>query len=359
VTKNLIIYGSCVSRDIFNLEESRDFNLLEYYARSSMASLCSVGYENSEALEKIPSAFRRRMVAYDFSKEILSENNQFDNADVILLDLIDERFDLIVLPSGQTITHSNELSESGLLGDSSIEGFRTIPQGSMERRRLWFEGMQKFLALLKERSKLDRVIVNKVFWSSAFEKPSDTTFPVASSLIEKANAELTWMYEVLSRELADHQFLEFSPSLLTADEFHRWGASPFHYCEGYYKEALAQIKNKSATSDEALSEIGSRAEARPYPPFVSKGAKLTVAAIKADGDIFAHCSLVTEGRLHDSGSFAFYLVVDGIRRDVRWYDDSQNARFQAPDIYKTLEVMAFYKDIFEEQLSAKCTVESM
>ncbi|WP_347709876.1 DUF6270 domain-containing protein, partial [Pseudomonas sp. 43(2021)] len=46
MTKNLIIYGSCVSRDIFNLEENSDFSLLEYYARSSMASLCSAAYAN-------------------------------------------------------------------------------------------------------------------------------------------------------------------------------------------------------------------------------------------------------------------------------------------------------------------------
>lgn len=322
-----------------------------------MASLCSDAYENSEALEKIPSAFRRRMVAYDFSKEILSEKNQFDNADVILIDLIDERFDLIALPSGQTVTHSNELAESGILEDPSIGGFKVITQGSMERRRLWFQGMQKFFALLKQRKKLDRVLINKVFWASAFEKPSTCPFPIASTSIEKANTELTWMYEVLSHELAGHQFLDFASSHLTADEFHRWGASPFHYCEGYYQEALSQIKQKTASSDEVIYAFP--VEACSYSPFISKGAKLTVAAIEADGEIFAHCSLVADGRIHDSGSFAFYLIVDGVRRDVRWYDASQNARFLAPETYKTLEVMAFYKDVIEEQLSTKCTVESM
>ncbi len=95
VIRNLLIYGSCVSRDIFNLEESRDFKLTDYYARSSMASLCSEAYENEEALSRIPSAFRRRMVACDFSKEILSAKDKFAAADVILIDLIDERFDLI------------------------------------------------------------------------------------------------------------------------------------------------------------------------------------------------------------------------------------------------------------------------
>lgn len=357
MTKNLIIYGSCVSRDIFNLEENSDFSLLEYYARSSMASLCSAAYANEDALQRIPSAFRRRMVAYDFSKAMFSENNQFSDSDIILIDLIDERFDLVALPSGQIITLSNELTESGLLEDPSITGFRVIPQGSMERRRLWFQGMQKLFAFLKDRNKLDRVIINKVFWSSRFEKDSNTIFPVAPAFIEKANAELNWMYEVLSHELAEHQFMSFSPSLLTADEQHRWGISPFHYCEGYYVEALTQIRKKTENPNAAI--IDSPSKPRPYPPFISLSAKLTVAAFRADEEIFAHCSLVIDGKFQDSGSVAFYLVVDGTRRDVRWYDTSRDARFPVPSSYETLEVIAFYKDALEEQLSAKCNVEQI
>lgn len=357
MTKNLIIYGSCVSRDIFNLEENSDFNLLEYYARSSMASLCSEAYANEDALQRIPSAFRRRMVAYDFSKAMFSEANQFNDSDIILIDLIDERFDLVALPSGQLITLSNELTESGLLEDPSIKGYSIIPQGSPERRKLWLQGMQKLFAFLKDRNKLDCVIVNKVFWSSRFEKESETHFPVAPALVEKANAELNWMYDALAHELAEHQFISFPPSLLTADEQHKWGVSPFHYCEGYYVEALSQIRNKFAHLHEAVTE--SPFVPRPFPPLISSGAKLTVAAFKADEEVFAHCSLVIDGRLQENGNFAFYFVIDGARRDVRWYDASPDARFRIPETYDTLEVMAFYKDAAEDQISAKCNVEQI
>lgn len=357
MTKNLIIYGSCVSRDIFNLEETSDFSLLEYYARSSMASLCSAAYINEEALARIPSAFRRRMVAYDFSKAMFSENNQFNNSDIILIDLIDERFDLVALPSGQIITLSNELTESGLLEDPSIAGFRIIPQGSMERRKLWLQGMQRLFAFLRDRNKINSVIINKVFWSSRFDKDSETSFPVAPALIEKANAELSWMYDVLSHELAEHQFIGFSPSLLTADEKHRWGISPFHYSEGYYTEALLQIRKKAESLNETVTEAPSTS--RSYPPLVSSGARLTVAAFKADQEIFAHCSLATGGNIQNSGNVAFYLVVDGARRDVRWYSTSRDVRFPVPTSYETLEVIAFYKDTLEEQLSAKCNVEEI
>ncbi|WP_200627017.1 DUF6270 domain-containing protein [Pseudomonas sp. LAM2023] len=355
--KNLIIYGSCVSRDIFNLEAIDDFKLLEYYARCSMASLCSAAYANEDALQRIPSAFRRRMVAYDFSKAILSESNHFDDSDIILIDLIDERFDLIALPSGQIITLSNELIESGLLEDGSVTGYRIIPQGSLERRSLWLQGMQKLFTFLRDRNKLDRVVINKVFWSSTFEKENDTHLPVAPALIEKANAELSWMYEVLAHELAEHQFMNFSPALLTAAEQHKWGVSPFHYCEGYYAEALMQVRNKFEYLHEATIEAPLMP--RPYPPPISLGAKLTVAAIKTDEEIFVHCSLVIDGKFQDNGNFAFYLVVDGARRDVRWYNSSADARFPTPKAYNTLEIMAFYKDILGEHISARCSVKQI
>ncbi|HHJ1299046.1 MULTISPECIES: DUF6270 domain-containing protein [Pseudomonas] len=351
--KNLLIYGSCVSRDIFNLEESRDFKLTDYYARSSMASLSSEAYENDHALSHIPSAFRRRMVACDFSKEILSAKDKFSTADVILIDLIDERFDLISLPSGQLLTNSNELAESALLKDDSVLGYTTIKQGTPERRELWLQGMRKFFEFLKEIDKLDQVIINKVFWSSKFENEADIPFPVAQPFIEKANQELSWMYEALRSVLREDQFLDFSPSLLTADEQHRWGPSPFHYCKNYYREALAQIIIKAMIS----SETTEHTPVAPHSPLVSSGVKLNVAAYRTNEEIFAHCTLAKNGSIHDSGCFAFYLVVNGARHEVRWYDTSPNARFEVPDQSSSLEIVAFYKDILEDQMSARCTVK--
>lgn len=351
--KNLLIYGSCVSRDIFNLEESRDFKLTDYYARSSMASLCSEAYKNDDALSRIPSAFRRRMVACDFSKEIISAKDKFLSADVILIDLIDERFDLISLPSGHLLTNSNELAESALLKSDCVMEYATIKQGTTERRELWLQGMHKFFEFLKKINKLDQVIINKVFWSSKFESKTDTPFPVAHSVIDKANQELSWMYEALRGALREEQFLNFSPSVLVADEHHRWGPSPFHYCKNYYREALAQIITKTSAPEEG-------AEHQPtglHSPLVSSGVSLNVAAYRTNEGIFAHCSLVKEGVIHDSGCFAFYLVVDGSRHNVRWYDSSPSARFEVPDNTSNLEIVAFYKDILEDQMSTRCTVQ--
>nr|WP_277604173.1 DUF6270 domain-containing protein [Pseudomonas capeferrum] len=348
-----MIYGSCVSRDIFNLEESRNFKLTDYFARSSMASLCSEPYKNTAALNRIPSAFQRRMVAYDFSKELITSDHKIANAHIVLIDLIDERFDLIALPTGHIITHSSELTESGLLEEKSTQGFRLIPHGSDEHRSLWLRGMHLLFEALKKHNKLDRVIVNKVFWASKFEQESDTSFPVASAAVDKANRDLEWMYEQLSNELNESQFLHFEPEFLTADAFHRWGASPFHYCERYYQEALAQINAKQIAEDKTdmpNTDVGT------HSPPVSSGVTLSVAAYRTEREIFTHCSLILGGKICDSGNFAFYLLIDGNRHDIRWYDASDSARFPVPNQPGELTIAAFYKDHQDKTISLKCDV---
>ncbi|UVL79871.1 DUF6270 domain-containing protein [Pseudomonas putida] len=328
------------------------FNLSTYFARSSMAALCSEPYQNDKALENIPSAFRRRMVSNDFSKGLLSAETSIKEADVILVDLIDERFDVLALATGQIITHSNELVESGLLTELEGSSFRRIPQGTPERRSLWLEGMKCFIALLKKHNKLDQLVVNSVFWAERFESDSSALFPVAQASIEKANAELSWMYDELSKEVKSNQFLRFAPEFLSADENHRWGVSPFHYCERYYKEALAQLldeKKRCSTKDREVHKA----------PLVTPGLTLSVAAYRTGKDVFANCSLAEDHRVYEDGDFAFYLLVDGVRTEVRWYERSRNVRFSVPSESGSLEVVAFYRDEAGDKLVVKGQVKRL
>ncbi|GLO14118.1 hypothetical protein PPUJ20028_27000 [Pseudomonas putida] len=291
------------------------------------------------------------MVANDFSKDLLAAVDKLASADLILIDLIDERFDLVALPTGEMITHSNELAESGLLAEEGVAGYKVIPQGSFERRELWLQGMHRFLGLLKSLNKLDAVLVNKVYWASSFEFDTQSVFPVGRGEIDKANEDLEWMYGAMERVLDSSQFLNFDKALLTADEFHRWGVSPFHYCEMYYREALAQIVKKSEKNRAVLSPGVERAPIKPPP--VCSGVELNVAAHIVDDEIYAHCSLSMNDQACEGGDFAFYLLVDGVRHAARWYEKSPNARFAIPDHPGKLEVAAFYKDEFDEKLCSK------
>ncbi|EHT8411842.1 hypothetical protein KXO07_001307, partial [Campylobacter coli] len=54
--KKICIFGSCVSRDIFEYDEQKNFELIGYYARSSFASLSSNAMIEQDVLDNIQSS---------------------------------------------------------------------------------------------------------------------------------------------------------------------------------------------------------------------------------------------------------------------------------------------------------------
>jgi hypothetical protein len=210
----VLIFGSCVSRDIFNFDSAGNFNLVDYYARQSFGSLVGQPYSNDAVLQRISSDFRRRMVARDFAKSILQADSAIARADVILLDLIDERFDLLLLPTGHVLTYSSELAESKFLEEPGGSGYLRLKPGSKERRAYWLEGVERFFSWLLANGKRPAVLVNKVYWSTRIEPGGTAGFAVSQEAIAKANAELDWMYAQLRRWVSADQFMSFAPDSL-------------------------------------------------------------------------------------------------------------------------------------------------
>jgi hypothetical protein len=340
LTKNVLIFGSCVSRDIFNIEYSRGFKVSNYYARSSFASLVGKAYDNDTALNNISSKFQRSMVSNDFSKEVLTAGAKIDKADIILIDFIDERYDLVVFPSGEMITKSDELATSRLLKEPGLE-FRLVKQGSAERREYWLQGIRMFFDLLKAHNKLNRVLVNKAYWATEFEGKTDTVYPVDRHKVDEANRDLDWMYDALRNDIREDQFLTFQSGICTASESHRWGISPFHYGDRYYKDALLQLIRKS----HQFMSVG-HSPLRVQSPLVSPDLDISVSGYVDRGEVVAECSLSSRGEGCDASCFAFYLYVDGVRQDVRWYQSSNSVRFRLPSLAGKLQVRAFYQDVY-------------
>ena len=162
------------------------------------------------------------------------------------------------------------------------------------------------------------------------------------------------MYDVLGKELNEDQFMTFSSDVLTSDESHRWGISPFHYCERYYREALAQIITKQLLIKGGISN--SNRKSCIHSPLISFGLKLDVSAHMSGDDIVARCSLFMKNQECDGAYFAFYLMLDGVRQGMRWYDISNCAVFPIPEGGGKLEVIAFYKDALGEMITAKASV---
>jgi Family of unknown function (DUF6270) len=207
-------------------------------------------------VQNISSKFQRRMVERDIRKDFLNDlaRLQFD---VLLIDLIDERFNLYVETEGRACTLSSELLISGFPTDSN-RGSR-IYSGSEAFWKLWEAGWAILVNKLRYLGYLDRLRVNQVFWGSRTENGGDFKPDYSDSQIDAANQFLDRMYQHISADIASEQFLRFDRGLMTGSVTHKWGNGPFHYIDAYYDAAIYQLgarqslKNRIATSQKTMT----------------------------------------------------------------------------------------------------------
>lgn len=228
-TSRIFVYGSCVARDTIGfLDES--FSLVGYTARQSMISGMSPPVE-LPAEPDLDSAFQARMVREDFASSIARRLPEIaDSLDLLLLDLIDERLDVIALPGGGHVTRSLELVQSGLL--DQLPDARTLPPfGSRGRYRLWEPHALRFVDLLRETGLLERTLLI----DATFAALTDTGEPVKKW---RNNPAATWTraYRPYADLLAEsgvrvHRITE--PEAISSTS-HQWGPAPYHYVDSTY-----------------------------------------------------------------------------------------------------------------------------
>jgi len=234
------IYGGCVSRDILNFDEAKLIKLVSYNARSSLATLGSnnaaknISKKHYDSLLNIESKFQRRMVESDFNNQILESAGKGDY-DLLLIDFLVDRFHLAEL-DGKLVTRSVEFVRSGIKPNRLINTF------SDQYLTLWREGIDNLFSVIDARADLDKVKINKVYWSDIATDEQDTIKLNEKWDIEKNNAKLDAMYEYVENILPSSSIIEVDKRLLIADSNHKWGLSPFHYTDDYYRKMLEIIK---------------------------------------------------------------------------------------------------------------------
>ena len=323
----LLIFGSCVSRDILNhLHDKTQLALVDYYARCSLASLGARPIGMPSAVQNIRSQFQKRMVERDIRKDFLNDlaGLQFD---VLLLDLIDERLNLYVEPEGRACTLSSELVSSGFRADSN-DGAKYF-SGSEEFWRLWEAGWSSLVNKLRGLGALDRLLINQVFWSSRTENGSNFEPHYLSRHIDSANQFLDRMYQRISADIPSEQFLRFDHELMTGSLTHTWGISPFHYVDAYYHSAIQQLLAWRALK----KEISTSSEAVP-----AAHAIYSIEQVILDherDDLVATVVSDASG----TGQFAFYVFRNGKRIHTQWYSSNPAMRFRIqtePGLYQVL-----------------------
>ncbi len=208
------------------------------------------------------------MVERDLGKDYATRLRTTD-ADVVVLDLVDEQYDLVVGSDGGVATRSMEFLRAGGDGVPS----RRVASGSPEFLVRWEAGWAALVATARRQGRLGRVVVHEAYWArgdaagGAFDQQR----------VEAANRTLTYLYARMRKDLPEARFLRVPDRLVVGDPSHRWGPSPVHYVEDYYRAFLDLL-------DEARRAAGGRGARQDAGPPRGRGPRGAGRSREGSGD---------------------------------------------------------------------------
>lgn len=229
--RGILVFGGCVSRDALafsNLESS----LVGYYARSSFGTFAGKPFLQTDVLSAISSKFQRRCVEADMRKSFLARVRRRDY-DILLIDLLSQRYNLLSLEGGGVLTLSNEYVKANPRF-SSVGNVLT--RGTDAHFEMWIKGAEAFISQLQKSGVIHRLRISKLFWVEESSRGADY-----HSQIQLENSYLRALYRELETRLPRDCFIEYPPELFVADPQHKWGEAPYHYTKPLYAETVRQL----------------------------------------------------------------------------------------------------------------------
>jgi len=121
------------------------------------------------------------------------------------------------------------------------------------------------------------------------------------------------------------------------------------------KQVLEAVLRKMAEA-ESLTMIVQALEGGLESQVVGSRMQLEVSARSENSKVYATCAI---GQVTYGATFAFYLLANGGRCAVRWYETNPECCFDLSGVSGRLEVVAFVRDGLGGQVSARVPVEML
>lgn len=218
---NIDIFGSCITRDPFELENNR-YTVNNYFARSSLLSLMYKPIQLNIDAVKWPSNFVKRTVNDDLLKRFATYSKA-PKSNVIVIDLIQERYSLSSFKdSWYTYSAYHKKAE--------------IPRGE-------FISGEKHLNLFKSRitdiskffKEYQYVIIHEANLAEKYidEDGQEVNFKLTEK--DKFFIESGQEYYNLLKDNLDNAYTLSLKGYNGANK-HKWGLSPSHYENEYYEK---------------------------------------------------------------------------------------------------------------------------
>jgi len=233
------IFGSCVTRDLFE-DPSLRLRLGHYAARTSVISAVAPPVAIDAERVRLDSAWQRRSVLADFEKTHFA-SLAASNPDWIVIDLIDERFDLLRV-DGSFLTNSSALQVADL-GGQQLDA-ESVRRMSAEGCELFDRAVGAFAERVTAIVPAERIVVHRALWCSRYRAADDSIVEFDERRLELCglqNTMLTRGYDALAEALGTRAAITLDPARDLADAGHHWKLEPFHYAPSYNTGATARL----------------------------------------------------------------------------------------------------------------------
>lgn len=233
------IFGSCVSRDIFEYEEAQELLCKEYIARQSVVSALSdpISIDETE-LATLTSNFQKKLVLNDFKKTTFQKLKD-SSSNYLVVDFIDERFRLVELGESY-LTQSAELITSKYLENKTY----TLVDKRKWDKAILCANVEAFADKISGIYKKGHIFIHKAKMMDKYIGKDQEIHSFSKTIIKdnsETNSMLEVMYECLEKELDKPYTIDISDKYY-ADENHKWGLAVMHYQKEYYQEVALKIK---------------------------------------------------------------------------------------------------------------------
>jgi hypothetical protein len=236
------IFGSCVSRDLFEDGVLRP-TVGSYAARSSIISAVAPPLAIDESRVVLSSAWQCRCVLADFHKTFLTSLHETP-PDWLVIDLIDERFDL--LRTKETCVTRSSAFEAAGLGEAADFEFELVRRMSNDARSLFDDAAAQFASRVTEVMPAHRVVVHRALWCTRYRSDGEilTFTGDRLALCERQNEMLNHGYDALASAFGGRaESIEADPDQHLADAGHHWGLEPYHYEQAYNAYAIQKLRD--------------------------------------------------------------------------------------------------------------------
>jgi hypothetical protein len=248
VSRAVAIFGSCVTRDAFELQsrQSADADTVALYlSRTTInASLAApvAALGASPPAGQSPASqmkFEERCAIADLEKTHFQDLRR-KRFDVLVIDLIDERHWLVDIDGGEATYSVPFVKLCETRGIDHARFPRTSPTDVRLVERT-LANIPRFLARLAQVIDPSRIVLHEAGWARRYVATHGTIREFADRrMIDGVNAILDRYFAAMKAACPGMRSIRVPEDQVLGDESHRWTLEPFHYAQSYYREFLRQ-----------------------------------------------------------------------------------------------------------------------